>query len=339
MIHLTFKKVGQGDSIILEWEINNSAKICIIDCNLFHDQNPVLDYIIKREYNTIDYLILSHPHLDHFSGFLQLMEYCKDHSIKIIYFLHTCSQVPSFLESASYSAETQRELQKLFVYLHRNYQNLGIKVATIQGNSPNSSIPLTKQLTLKVVSPTLDELNNYVRNAYYPFNEEESLDNPKANWLSTIIKIECKNWYVLLTSDATKYSLIRIDKHESSELDKQLIIGQIPHHGAFGNHNNTFWKKRNRFDETAMVVSTGPNSYDHPSTQVINFFLKNGFVVYSTSEKIFHDHLINYDSLKEIRENLDIYCYPEPGENSSFEGDQTFSLDINDKSYKYLPSS
>jgi len=339
MIHLTFKNVGQGDSIILEWEDNKIAKICIIDCNLFHGQNPVLDYIIKKNYKTIEYLILSHPHLDHFSGFLPLIEYCKANSIKILYFLHTCSQVPSFLESATKSAESERELQRLFLYLFRNYQDQGIKVATIQGNSPNSSIHLNKRLALKVLSPTLDELNKYVRNAYYPFNEEESLDNPKANWLSTIIKIESENWYVLLTSDADKSSLIRIDKHESSELDKTLTIGQIPHHGAFGNHNNTFWKKRNRFDKTAMVVSSGPNSHDHPSTQVINFFLEYCFVIYSTSEKFYADFQINNESIKELRENLDIYSYSDPGENSYYNGDQTFFLDTNIISYKYLASS
>ena len=189
MIQLTFKNVGQGDSIIIEWKNNNVAKVCIIDCNLIHGQNPVLEHIIQKNYRTINYLILSHPHLDHFSGFLQLIEYCKVHSIRILYFLHTCSQVPSFLEAASKSAETARELQRLFIYLFRNHQNLGVKIASIQGNSPNSSIPLNSQLKLKILSPTLIELNNYVRDAFYPFNEEESLDNPKANWLSTIIKI------------------------------------------------------------------------------------------------------------------------------------------------------
>lgn len=339
MIQLTFKKVGQGDSIILEWEDNKVAKICIIDCNLFHEHNPVLDYIVAKNYKTIDYLILSHPHLDHFSGFLQLIEYCNNHSIKISYFIHTCSQVPSYLESASKSAEAERELQRLFVYIFRNHKKHGIKVGPMQGDLPNSSILLTKNLTLKVLSPTLEELNKYVRNAYYPFNEEESLDNPKANWLSTIIKIESQNWYVLLTSDADKSSLIRIDKHKPPELDKMLIIGQIPHHGAFGNHNNTFWKKRYRCDKAAMIVSTGPNSFDHPSPRVINFFLTNGFALYSTSEKFYHDFQIISGSIDEIRENLDIYSYFDPDENSLYNGDQTFSLDNNNLGYRYVPSS
>ncbi len=122
-------------------------------------------------------------------------------------------------------------------------------------------------------------------------------------------------------------------------MDKPLVIGQIPHHGALSNHNNTFWKKRNRFEESAMVVSSGPNSYNHPSTQVLDFFIKNRYNVFSTSKTLLANDLINSDTLKEIIQNLDIYSYPESFENSKIEGDQSFSIDLNDKCYKYLPSS
>jgi beta-lactamase superfamily II metal-dependent hydrolase len=334
MIHLTFKNVGQGDSIILEWNDKDIAKICIIDCKLYHDKNPVLDYLIEKKYKTIDYLILSHPHLDHFSGFLQIIEYCNSNSIKILYFLHTCIQVPTFLKTASKSAEAERELQKLFLSLHKNNQNHSFKVATIQGDAPNSSIPITKEISLKILSPTLHEFDLYTENAHYPFNEEESLDNPKANWLSTIIKIESANWYILLTSDADKASLIRIDKHETNELDKMLVLGQIPHHGSISNHNNTFWKIRKRLDKTAMVVSSGQNSYNHPSTPVLDFFKKNNFIIYSTSE----DSIISNKLIKEIRETLDIYSYAEPKENSSLNGDQKFQFHVSEIGYKYLPN-
>jgi competence protein ComEC len=324
MIQLTFKNVGQGDSIILEWFDNGKPKLCIIDCNLFNGKNPVLEYIINKEIKTIDYLILSHPHLDHFSGFLQTLEYCDSHSIKVNYFLHSCSQVPTFLQSATNSAHSEAELQKLFMYLFRNYKKQGIKVASIQGNSPSSTILLSKDYTLKVLSPTLEELNNYVKNAYYPFNEEESSDNPKANWLSTIIKIECANWYFLLTSDSIKSSLIRIDKHESSELENTLVLGQIPHHGAFGNHNNTFWKKRKRINSTAMVVSTGTNSYGHPSGQVINFFRDNDFKIFSTSDRFNKDFGLKKEMIDEISSTLDIYSNSEPDEGINLDCDKTF---------------
>jgi beta-lactamase superfamily II metal-dependent hydrolase len=329
MIRLTFKNVGQGDSIILEWVENGQNKICIIDCNRFNDENPVLDHIIQNEYKVLDYLILSHPHFDHFSGFLQLLEHCKASNIKIQYFLHTCNQVPSYLKAASRSAETERELQRLFFFLFDNHKKMSINVAFIQGGAPNSTIIYNKQFTLKILSPTLIELNNYVRNSKYPFNEEESTDNPKANLISTIIKIENENYYTLLTSDADKSSLIRIDKNQNQELIKCLLIGQVPHHGAFCNHNNTFWKKRNRFYKTAMVISTGPNSYDHPSEKVMDFFLDNGFSVYSTSNAI--------DSrLNDIVPSLDVFSYHDDLQSSNNIGDQIFVFDNKEFDYKHI---
>ncbi len=327
MIQLTFKNVGQGDSIILEWVENDLAKICIIDCNLVNGDNPILDYIISNGYKTIDYLILSHPHFDHFSGFLQLLEYCKSNSIKVKYFLHTCSQVPTFLISASKSAVTKRELQRLFAFLFKNFKDMNMKVAPIQGDTPNSEFLLNEDFSLKILSPTITESNNYVRNSIYPFHDEESQDNPKANLLSTILKLECDKWYVLLTSDADKSSLIRIDRQRSEELDKILTLGQIPHHGAFGNHNNTFWKKRKRFNRTAMIVSAGVNSYDHPSPKVIDFFLENSFVLYSTSDTS------NYP--RDLIETLDVFSYSDPDYNSTRIGDQTFIFNSKDLDYKH----
>lgn len=67
-MRITFKDVGQGDSIILEWDKDGKKKIGIIDCNKYFGANPVLSYIKNPENKVeeIEFLILSHPHHDHF---------------------------------------------------------------------------------------------------------------------------------------------------------------------------------------------------------------------------------------------------------------------------------
>ena len=82
---VNFKNVGQGDSIIIEWD----DKIGIIDCNIYKDSNPVLEYISQKDIEEIEFIILSHFHFDHFSGFPKLFDYCRDNKIKIKYFFHT----------------------------------------------------------------------------------------------------------------------------------------------------------------------------------------------------------------------------------------------------------
>ncbi len=102
------------------------------------------------------------------------------------------------------------------------------------------------------------------------------------NWLSTTIKIELNSGFVLLTSDANKETLHRIDKHELKSEEK-ILLGQIPHHGSFYNHSPAFWRKRTRAAETPIVVSFGRNSYRHPNKTVVNDFVKDGYKVYSTN--------------------------------------------------------
>src|ERR1035437_9837061 len=114
MIESIFRNVGQGDSIILEWESEKKKKLGIIDCKSNSDANPVLDYIIKENYTSIGFLFLSHPHIDHFSGFNQLINYCIDKNIRIDYFLHTCNNMPSFWKMAVDSKIAETELLKLF---------------------------------------------------------------------------------------------------------------------------------------------------------------------------------------------------------------------------------
>ena len=53
---ITYKDVGQGDSIILEWEKNEEKKIGIIDCNRKGKRNPVLEHIVSGEYREIEFL-------------------------------------------------------------------------------------------------------------------------------------------------------------------------------------------------------------------------------------------------------------------------------------------
>ncbi len=75
MVEIVFKNVGQGDSIILEWESSEEGtkKIAIIDCNLNKNENPVLQHLIELNLHEIEFVILSHPHEDHFSGFHELL--------------------------------------------------------------------------------------------------------------------------------------------------------------------------------------------------------------------------------------------------------------------------
>lgn len=93
MIRITFKDVGQGDSIILEWVNNSVEEFGIIDCNKKGKLNPTLDYIRTINPKELQLVVLSHPHRDHYSGFEELLLFCKEKRIKIKRFAHSLNHI------------------------------------------------------------------------------------------------------------------------------------------------------------------------------------------------------------------------------------------------------
>jgi len=274
VVKLTFKNVGQGDSILLEWVSNDKPKIAIIDCNLYQKTNPILNYIIQQEIKEIEFIILSHPHTDHFSGFYELLDYCRNNQIVINRFLHTSMVTMDFLKSATKSLVADEELFNLFSLLKIMRDNKEISIHAIDDN-PNLIIPLGKGYNMEILSPSSTEFDKYIRGVKFPFDEEEGTNNPNANWLSTILKIYNNETCIILTSDAESTSLTRIGKKNSGRIgNDKMVMAQIPHHGSKGNLNKTFWQMRKRNKHTPVIISVGENSYNHPSSEVIIFFDK-----------------------------------------------------------------
>lgn len=331
MLKITFKNVGQGDSIILEWFKEGARNIGIIDCNIFNGSNPTLDFIKDNKVTEIKFIILSHPHFDHYSGLSQLLSYCRDNEVIIRNFLHTSSQVPSFMKTAAKTALANKELSKLFKLTRELNDSMGMGVFAIQADSMFDYIELGENMGIKILDPSLKELDSYIAGVDFGTGttNEGPHDNPKANWLSTVLKIKIEDNFLLLTSDADKKTLIRIDKKKGAEITSSLLLGQSPHHGALSNHNNSFWKKRNRNKNTPIVFSVGENHYNHPSKDAVNFFIEHSYKLYATNMV---GALQNESkAVSEARSLLDMFSVKKPhnGNISDLEGDKEFSFNVN----------
>jgi competence protein ComEC len=134
MLRIRFLNVGQGDSIILEWQdiTDLSWKIGIIDCNLYLNANPTLSYLIQNNYKEIEFILLSHPHSDHFSGMKALLLHCEKNQISIKYFFHTSEQVPAYLKAACKSVTEQNELFELYKTVFRLYKSNLLEKQTLK---------------------------------------------------------------------------------------------------------------------------------------------------------------------------------------------------------------
>ncbi len=110
---ISFKNVGQGDSIILESNVSDNPVIGIIDCKKYAGKNPVIEHLKESQPKEILFIVLSHPHQDHFSGLYDLLEYCENRGIKIKHFVHTMSCHPKYLNWAELKEEDTQMLDKI----------------------------------------------------------------------------------------------------------------------------------------------------------------------------------------------------------------------------------
>ena len=272
MLKVTFKNVGQGDSIILEWNDHEKRKIGIIDCNLVDNQNPVLGYLKQSDYTEIEFIILSHPHFDHFSGFNQLLDYCSSKKIIIQKFLHTSSQVPEYLKTANKTVQAQREIVALFKTIRQLWKTDKIIIEQGYLDDKTGPIRLNNDIFLKILAPSTTEFDAYISNLKVENDEESHHNNANTNWLSTFLKIYSPDWQILLTSDCEKRVLNRWKNKNAEFSNQKLLLAQSPHHGARGNHSTSFWRQFSPEKDTPVIMSVGENIYKHPSKQNIDYF-------------------------------------------------------------------
>lgn len=323
MLRIRFLNVGQGDSIILEWQdfTDLSWKIGIIDCNIYNNENPTINYITQAAYSQIEFILLSHPHSDHFSGMKQLFLHCEQHNIAIKKFYHTSGEVPEYLKAACTSITDTNELIELYQTIFRMFKAGKISKQTL--NSFSRPIVLTANIEIEILSPSEKEKDIFISNQKYYYSEENESNHPKINILSTVLKVLFKEsqTYLLLTADTDKSTFKRIGinyhKENSQDLKGKLLLAQVPHHGAKANHYKSFWQNIVRDKGTFVVFSVGKNHYGHPDSGVRNDFINLNYQLRYTQNLLVNSKL--NDTLNEIRTSLNAFSVPiEEGQDKVF---------------------
>jgi len=137
VLKVHFIDVGQGDSTFVELPEN---KTMLIDAGNPKDGKNISDYIMSLGYNTIDYVIATHPHSDHIGGMAKVI---YDFDIKYIY-----------MPRVSHTTNEFKELLKTI-----ENKNLTVKTA-----KAGVSIYSDDRISIEILSPKrekYEELNNY----------------------------------------------------------------------------------------------------------------------------------------------------------------------------------
>jgi len=284
-MRITYKDVGQGDSILLEWESEGAKKIGIIDCNLKGKSNPVLTHIKSHGYSEIEFIILSHPHRDHYSGMLGLLNYCEESGIVIKQFAHTLILAGNtkFWKYFEVSSKDSRQLNTL-IKKWRVLKEAGTilrMVALIDGKP----LKISEEILLECLAPSHEDAEEYQKVVMNDADKNIKEASQAANHLSTVFKLSSYGCNALLTSDAENYALEGVIDRQGTNLSKDKFhLCQLPHHGSINNHYPSFWNMIQTSPIKYAIISAGKHrTYNHPSFSVIRAFHADGYSVHCTN--------------------------------------------------------
>jgi beta-lactamase superfamily II metal-dependent hydrolase len=282
-MQVTFKDVGQGDSIIIEWKDREVNKIGIIDCKKKQKSNPVLTHLKDKGYSEIEFIILSHPHSDHYSGFEELLDFIEENNIIVNRFGNTLKEIGSgYWEWFEVSSEDTRQLAEIV----RKADRLRTEVRLIKKYFyvfEDWNISLSPTIEMRSVSPSHDEIQIYQQLVKYDAIENKKEASKAANYLSSLFYIKKDGHHILLTSDAEKETFERIFR-ENRFKDIKFSLCQAPHHGSYNNYLDQFWDNLTTEENKDAVFSSGLNEqYKHPHLVTIKNFEKNGYKIHPTN--------------------------------------------------------
>jgi len=276
---VTFKNVGQGDSIILEWlNPDGLLHVGIIDCKIAPNNTcPVVDYLRSLSDYVLAFVLFTHPHKDHYDGSLDLIDYIKMSGTIVLNFASTFRFSP---ESIRKFTQREADLFNRFLDAKKSIDDhvKNSLVATAAGALKLNG----KELVLTYLAPSEIEVEKFQDRITFEWSEKFTKGNTAANYLSTILIVEgCKD-FILLTSDADK-SLFLDSRGISESFYGKVRLAQVPHHGAAHNYDDEFWKALPRSPDCIAVVSVGSNRYGHPDPNVLRSLSSNGYRVALTN--------------------------------------------------------
>ena len=276
MIKVTFKKVGQGDSIIVEWENEGKIKLGIIDCNLCNNKNPILEYLISESITEIEFIILSHYHIDHFSGFSEVFDYCKKQRIPIKWFYHTLS--PQVLQIYN-KIFTSKKIESSSIRFFESLESLGeILINEVPVTRHVIPLELSENINLTFLAPDGRIYRTIAKQISRKVNKK-IFSNADINKLCTVILIRDLANGILLTSDAAKGCF----RNLKGKIPIKVSLAQVPHHGSFNNYYDPFWTNFSRTSNCSAVFSVGDEPKDKlPHVQTVEALDKLEFEIFST---------------------------------------------------------
>lgn len=245
--HITFLNIGQGDATLINFD--NGQKM-LVDCGPDKSVLARLSRALPLWDRTIDYLLITHPDLDHYGGCVDVL---RRYKIKKIITNGRSKPNDRYWEEVE-SAMRNEPAERVTM--------ASATVWTIAGDTLEFISP-DPNLVLDVKS---DDSNNY----------------------SIAFKIQHKDLSFLLTGDMEeplekallkKYCAPFLKDASCPSLAATVL--KVGHHGSNSSSGSEFL---NSVKPQTAVISVGKNRYGHPSPRVIKRLERAGATILRTDE-------------------------------------------------------
>lgn len=242
-LHVVVCDVGQGDGILI---ITPSQKHIVVDAG---PDKKMLDCLARHVpfwQRTIDLAVLSHPHFDHFMGFLYLLE---SYTVKQFATEQLDNPVASFKAVIEKLQEKKIVQRQLFA---------GDTFRTSDG------------VVLQIVGPSKE---------YLMTTSPNGTIGESAEFASVIVNVRFGEFTMLLTGDSQKEGIHDALRYITSDID----ILQSPHHGSATGLSAGILQA---LKPTLAVISVGSkNRYGHPTSVTLDLFKQHNIPVERTDKR------------------------------------------------------
>lgn len=296
MLRIWILNVGHGDSIVLEYDGPSGKCFGVIDSNreLRDSEPPALQKVRERGGQKLSFVLLTHPHADHFAGL---------HTILSIFPVHTFYSYPMHRDTArlkkagekylaaaeSSGSETIKshalEFVSLIVLAHKRVKSGEMEWIDLEGPTNRVRPPGFEGVNINALLPF-----RKVKGEYYNAldkDKPDALQSLKQNELSVALDIEYAQHRIALCGDATRTAW---GDHER-ELQKHserlaFTVTKLPHHGSATDCDervlNYLYDSRSVAQKRIALVSAD-GSRHHPSPVVLQSLRDRSVLPYCTN--------------------------------------------------------
>lgn len=238
---VNFIDIGQGDAILIELPNN---EVMMIDAGYYHENSwqQIYKVLTSRSITTIDYLIISHNHGDHYALIPNVI---SNFNVKAVY--------------GSGSIRTNWQyLQVMQSIKNANLDYYIVKVGDYLINEKN--------LKAQVVSTKLN------------LNEDDEGENP--NYSSVMIRLSFLETAFLFTGDAGYRLGDGEDIALKSKLALKADVLKVGHHGSTYSSGNLFLEAVK--PKIAVITTSKQTETNHPHEAALNRLRKVDATIYET---------------------------------------------------------